>query len=328
MRLFVDDGNGRTPLSPKVLLALLVLPLVVFAAGCGKGKVDYEGLVLGRWEELELASQELVGVARELHSERDLEHLRDLLRDARSEADTFWSELRKISVDKNHKKTNEMLVQFLLAYSSYLLSLERGLNVVLDGSEEELLDTEELASHSRELLEDYQYAQEYNSAWLERDVWELPQLLGEAVRLVYGGERNFPIRPGEEGAEEAEGALPEEVVASWFGSFNEGNAYAMYNLLSPYSWMLEEMGYEGLAKRVSAFWGAGLRVEYQLSGVERYQENEMEKATVTLLASYSAYTDPDSGEKHPAATEEVAVELDYVDGSWMVNRIDSSSGIW
>ncbi len=91
----------------------------------------------------------------------------------------------------------------------------------------------------------------------------------------------------------------------------------MYYLLSPYSPILEEYGAEDLSARVGEARASGIEAGCEMLGVETAQEEGMDWAVIQVAVDY--------GESAP---EEFTVELDYVEGLWMVTRVNSPSGIW
>ncbi len=304
------------------LFASLLLGVAWAHFGCGAPVGDYEERVLEKWPELERFSHRLVERAGRIYELKDLDAYKDLLSEAVAEVDSLARYMRSLHVPGDYRKTHNMMLRFLNAFSSYLVGLSAGMDVVLYDQTDEDLDIESVKEEARQLLQDYQDGQEYNGASLDLETWNLPQILADAVNAIYGGEKKFPVNKINYMI------LPEEVVAYWYDYLNKGNVEAMYGLLSPYSSLPEELGYEGMVEAVNRAREGGLEVAYSILGTERIQENEMEKAVVRVRAEYGERLDAETGEIIPPAAEEVRFYLDLVDNIWYVSSLDSSSGIW
>ncbi len=271
---------------------------------------------------MEEFSHRLVERAGRLYGQEDLYAYRNLVSEAVGEVDSIHRFMKSLRVPSDYRRTHNMLLKFLTAYSSYLSGLGRGLDGVLEDQAEENLDIEGLKEEARQLLQDYQDAQEYNGASLDMEIWNLPQKLAEEVHNIYGEEREFPL------GRVTGLVFPEEVVAYWYDYFNQGNVEAMYDLLSPYSSLPEDLGYEGMLRDVNRAREGGLEITYTILGTERIQENDMEKAVVWVRVEYSEHFNPETGEKFASTTEEVSFQLDLVDNIWYVDSISGSSNIW
>ncbi len=309
-----------------VLIIVMVFAGVLLAQvyGCGNSTDHYVEKVLTAWPSIEVQAERLVEGLAGLAEEGGLDRFWLLAGDARQGADSFRSTLgRKTQVPAYQKKFNVLLTAFLTSYGTYLQGLQDYLDVALTGGEGEPPDIESLATEARQALGDYQDAQEYNGAKLDEEVWGL----AAALRSSIGQQVEEATTPAEVPLEAAPVPGPEDAVSAWYDLFNQGNGEAMYYLLSPYSPIMEEYGAGDFSSRIEETHASGLRVASEVGSVEALQEDGLDWAIVQVAVEYGEYTGED-GEVVPPVREEFSVELDYVDGQWMITRVDSSSLIW
>jgi hypothetical protein len=287
--------------------------LLVQVYGCGNPVDRYVEKVLSRWPAIEARTEWLVQGLEGLAEEGGAERLWLLAGEARQATDSFRQDLdRRILVPDYQEKFNGLLIAFLADYGSYLGGLQEYLDVAMLGAEGEVPELESLATRARQSLGDYQDAQEYNGATVEEEVWGLAKALQAAALQqpapdpAAGTDLEPPPVPG-----------PEDALAAWYGSFSRGDGEAMYYLLSPYSPILEEYGAEDLSARVREAHASGIEAGCEIMGVETAQEEGMDWAVIQVAVDY--------GESAP---EEFTVELDHVEGLWLVTRVNSPSGIW
>lgn len=182
----------RTPINRLACLTIItVLALtlaVAFFAGCGGGKTDaYTSAVLGEWSRLESDAGELVEASGEIGDEADLEDFRDMLADAARGAGSFADRLDDLEVPDTLARSHGYLEDFLSAYEEYLETMGDRLDDILAGAEDIKPFYDELKA-AEESLQDYRQSQDYNSARLDRGVWDLPAVLGEALLGGYEDE--------------------------------------------------------------------------------------------------------------------------------------------
>jgi hypothetical protein len=315
--------NGR---GLHILIIVMVFAGMLLAQvyGCGNSTDHYVEKVLNSWPGIEVRAEQLVEEFAGLSEEGGLERFWLLAGEARQGADSFRSTLsRRTLVPAYQENFNMLLTSFLASYGSYLKGLQDYLDVVLVGVEGEPPDIVSLATEARQALGDYQNAQEYNGAKLDEDVWGL----AGALLSINGWQAEETASPATLPLEAAPVPGPEEAVSSWYDLFNQGSGEAMYFLLSPYSPILEEYGAEDFINRIEGANASGLQVASEVGNVEAEQEDGLDWAIVQVAVEYGEYTGED-GEVVPPVREEFSVELDYVDGQWMITRVNSPSLIW
>lgn len=305
--------RGRIRSRTLIIVIAFAGVLLAQVYGCGVSTDRYVEKVLERWPALEVRTEWLVEGLTSLPESGGPERLRLLAGEARQVADSFRRDLsHRILVPDYQEKFNGLLVSFLSDYGSYLGGLQDYLDVTMLGAEGEAPDLENLAARARQSLGDYQEAQEYNGARIEESVWGLARAL-QAV----GQECREKASPEGETAEPAPPPGPEDALTAWYESFNQGDGEAMHYLLSPYSPILEECGMEDLAARVEEAHASGIQAAGEVLGVEATREEGLDWAVIQVAVDYGG-----------TAREEFTVELDYVNGLWMVTRVNSASGIW
>jgi len=315
-------GMRRKVRMPAVLVSVLALLLALGAlllAGCGGGDDEaYTGVVLAGWERLEDDSAALVEAAEEIGDEEDLYAFSDLLAEARDTVESFAEETGGLLVPAELEDSQETLDDFLSAYDEYLEAMEDFLNGVLEGVEPDSApNLNTLARESEEALQVYGDSQGYNPARLDRGVWDLPGVLGEAIAdLVY---REGPMDPA------SEKAL--ETVEAWYASLNRGDGEAMYALLDMSSPILDLLGYESFLVQVGEAYGSGMRVEYAVEDAEGYSDQEGDWVTAYLAVDYGEFLDME-GQTVPAHSEEVVMELVNREDGWFVYQVFSESALW
>ncbi len=306
--------RSRKSLRAIAIIVAFAGVLLAQVYGCGNSTDRYVEKVLQRWLVIEERSELLVEGLAGLTQEGGAERFWLQAGDVRQAADSFRRDLdRKLLVPEYQEKYNNLLVSFLSGFSSYMKGLQDYLDMAVGGEEEGLPDIEDLAARARQSLGDYQDAQEYNGAALDENVWGL----AEALRMFAGP---GPDEAGTAATVTDEAALPspEEAMADWYGLFNQGDGERMYYMLSPYSPLLEEYGVEQFIARVGEANYSGLRARCETYDVESVKEDGLDWAVAHVVVEYDS----------PAGREEFYVELDYVDGLWMITRVNSPSGIW
>lgn len=304
---------GRIRSHTLIIVIAFAGVLLAQVYGCGISTDSYVEKVLERWPVLETRTEWLVEGMAGLPEAGGPERLQLLAGEALQAAESFRRDLHnRILVPDYQEKFNGLLVSFLSDYGSYLGGLQEYLDVTMLGAEGEAPDLEGLAARARQSLGDYQDAQEYNGARIDEGVWGLAKAL-QAAGQEYG---EVALSEGE-GEEPTSAPGPEEALDSWYESFNQGDGEAMYYLLSPYSPVLEEYGVEDLDARVEEAHASGLQAAGEVLSVEAAREEGLDWAIIRVAVDYGG-----------AAREEFAVELDYVNGLWMVTRVNSASGIW
>lgn len=301
----------------------VVAILLIQIYGCGNSVDDYVGKVLDEWTLLQERTGKLVEGLTGLQLEGGLERFRMLAGDARQAVGSFSSDItRKILVPENQKSFNRLLIAFLGSYAAYLQGLQDYLDVAMLGTGKPP-DIEGLATEARQTLGDYQDTQEYNGAMLDEDVWGL----AGALRSTTDQQLEEVTSPAVTPLETTVIPGPEEAVSSWYDFFNQGDGEAMYYLLSPYSPILEEHSVKDFTTRIEDAHASGLQATSEVGGVKALQEDGLDWAVVQVAVEYGEYTG-EGGEVVPPVREEFSVELDYVDGRWMMTRMNSSSAIW
>lgn len=304
---------------PIILLTLLLALGAALQAGCGGGGTGgYTEAVLREWSVLERDGGELVEAASEIADETDLEDLLELLSGSREVVGSFEEEIDGLKVPSGLEESHEALGGFLSAYDDYLKALQKNLDAVLAG--EELGYTPDLdtpALEAEEKLEEYQDSQDYNPARLDRDVWDLPAVLGEAIVTIYGGS---DLESGQ-----YDKAL--ETLDAWYYYFNRGDGESMYALLDMQSPIKDAFGYESFLVQAGEANASGLRAEYAIDGGDGNTDQEGDWLTVYLTVDYSEYLDME-GNTVPAHMEYVVIDLLNREDGWFVYQVFSESTLW
>lgn len=304
------SGGLRAAAAAAALAGILMAQVY----GCGVSADRYVEEVLEGWSSVEARTEWLARGLDGLAEEGGAERLRLLAGEAARATESFLKDLdRRIPVPGYQRRFNDLLRTFLSDYASYLAGLRDYLDAAVLGAEGEVPDLEGLAARARQSLGDYQDAQEYNGARIDEGVWEMARALPAAARQARPGGGRAP--DGEPGPFPVPG--PEDALALWYEAFARSDGGAMYDLLSPYSPLLEEYGTDVFAARVEEARASGVEARCLVLGTEAAREEGLDWAVCRVAVDYGG-----------GAPEEFTVELDCVEGLWKVTRVNSPSGIW
>ena len=320
--------SGDRPIVLVVSLALLLALSTALYAGCGAGgSSSYTKAVLDQWSGLEGDSEELVEAAQEIADEADLEDYSELLSDAEDNAASFEDELGDLKVPSELDESNEALEDFLSAYADYLKALRKNLDAVIAGEELDYTpDLDTPAIEAEDALEEYQDSQDYNEADLDRDIWDLPGFLGEAIVDVYG---DVIIDDNIDGDDVIEGGFntAQEAVDAWYNYFNLGDGDAMWYLIDLESPMLMDYSYDSFTTFVIEVNANGLQACPNSYDVEETTDADGDWTTVYMTVDYSESLGMEN-EIIPRYSDDVTMELVNRGDGWFVYDVFSDSDIW